>query len=307
VNIGIIVAAIFSVAQISLTILLMVLRRNKKPLLEKIIKQDCLLFDRSRMSVDDYFYNPKAYKRTQIQPIDLNQQTRQDMNTSRHLNMPTNNNGVGNNNNNQPSNSPNKLQLKDNGDGLDNFDAIDKTVDQPYDAQTNYNNVKIFNNFVGDGVTTIANTNHVNRVYNPNVTMKDYESLTMFERIKYDKRTFGRYLWDTMMRRNIIISVILKHSISDPIYIRVAKAVLSFSLIFGLNAYLYDDYYIDTRAMSTNVIIYINLVLYYSYLHRRSSENIPLSSSSFINLHVCILDRLYPRNDPTRVEQRFND
>jgi hypothetical protein len=85
------------------------------------------------------------------------------------------------------------------------------------------------------------------------ITLMDYESLPFHERLYYDKRSFTRYLVDNLIRRTLVISIPLKHSYLDPVYIRIAKLILGISLVFGLNAVLVD-LYIEKQAISSRVI-----------------------------------------------------
>jgi hypothetical protein len=261
------------------------MRKNKEPLLEKLIKQDCQIFDRKKMTLNEYFLNSGSKNSNNVihpttnintdrvhefntsRPFnEMNQQTKPPENLAKNLNEPEQNNN---------------LQLRDNINELDNIDAVNNTVD--IDAQggndnslrnrriSNFplnpsdmknNNIKIFNNYVDkDGTTTVHQTPQFNNSrsnsmsFLDNITMKDYESLTLSERFIYDNRSFPKYFLDNLRRTNIVISIFLKHSHIDPVYIRIAKLVFSLSLIFGTNAIFFTDSYIEKRAVSSNRVI----------------------------------------------------
>jgi hypothetical protein len=268
------VACILLGLQISLTIVFALLRRNTKQSLDKIIKQDCQLLDKSKVTVFDYFNIPMNGNQPQL--YSNTRGPEQDPNTTRQLNSPqktlhplapTLNQGE------------NRLQLHNAEHELDNVDAIGNTVD--YGTTNGNNNVKIFNNFIDN---TKVGPTVIQRTPNTNVTMRDYESLTLQERLANDNRTFTRYLWDSLVRRNIVISIIFKHSILDPTHLRIAKLIFSLSLIFGFNALLYTDNYIEYRAVNQ---ARVSFILTYSFL---SSSH---SLTNFQRLFYQLLDLQY--------------
>jgi hypothetical protein len=87
------------------------------------------------------------------------------------------------------------------------------------------------------------------------ITIKDYEYLqTIKDCMKFNKRTFKSYLWDGLVYKHRLLSVIFKHSLIDPFYLRISKLIFDISLTFGLNAMTYSDYYIEIRALSRDKV-----------------------------------------------------
>jgi hypothetical protein len=87
---------------------------------------------------------------------------------------------------------------------------------------------------------------------NYEITLMDYESLPFQDMLQYDTRSFSRYLLENLVRRTLVISIPLKHSYLDPVYIRIAKLTFATSLIFGLNAMLVGSY-IERQTISARV------------------------------------------------------
>jgi hypothetical protein len=154
-----------------------------------------------------------------------------------------------NNDNNNPINEVVNNNANDVAGGINNVDG--EKIDE----------IKIYHNFIdqknpGDVTDPRSTDSHQNTqsgfrpfIKSKDITMMDYETLTHDERFKFDNRTFTKYLWDSMTRRNMILSIFYKYSVIDPSYIRVGKLVFAINLIFGFNAILFDDQYIDGRAL----------------------------------------------------------
>jgi hypothetical protein len=87
-------------------------------------------------------------------------------------------------------------------------------------------------------------------INNPNhqITIKDYQELTIYELAFYDKRTFWLLYWDLLMEDHILLNVIFKRSIMDPLWIRLIYIVFNLSIMFALNALFFSDDLIDIRA-----------------------------------------------------------
>jgi hypothetical protein len=133
--------------------------------LEEIIKQDCLIFDRKKISPDEYFL--KADKiNAKIEPLKVPEE---DLNTSRNFKAE---------NDEANLNNPDVLKLKENINNSENI-----TIENKTDLIT-ANNEAIRNNYIelnpSQEVQTVTknNTNTIHQV-----TMRDYESLTLNERL----------------------------------------------------------------------------------------------------------------------------
>jgi hypothetical protein len=134
-------------------------------------------------------------------------------------------------------------------------------------ADQKTNEINIHNNFVDEVNTsrelqpTDNNFGNLNTTTAKppvnNIIMRDYEDLTLEERLVYDNRTLVKYLWDNIARRHQLISIMVKNSVIDPIYIRTTKLIFSFALIFGFNAILFTDSYIEARAFGSYTFSFI--------------------------------------------------
>jgi hypothetical protein len=125
-----------------------------------------------------------------------------------------------------------------------------------------HNNIVINNNFVNLNTTGGGNNNthHLEKeksieytVKKFLITMKDYDKLRPEELIKYDRRSLCKYIYDELRRYHIIASIFLKYSIIDPIYIRLFKFFIICHMLYGFNAIMYTDDYIDSLARNNTV------------------------------------------------------
>jgi hypothetical protein len=218
--------------QIALTVFLLFYNKTD---IEETIKQDCLIFDRKKVTQDEYFL--KADKTTtQIEPLKVPEE---DLNTSRNFKVENDETNV---------NNPDVLKLKENINNSENITIENKT------AHNNNNNEAILNNYMGlnpsQEVQTVTETNKTKNTHQ--ITMRDYESLTLNERLTYDNRTLFTYLKDIIVRYNLVVSLFYKNSIADPSYIRVAKLFFLANLIFTTNSILFTEDYIELRANNDN-------------------------------------------------------
>jgi hypothetical protein len=237
------VAICLLLSQIGLTGMFYCLRKDKGINLDKIIRQDCLMFDRTKITPNDYFLNNRRISviSNQVSPTQNN-----DLNTSRHL---QDEKAVATIPNDFAAGDGN-LKLKDNKN-LNEIDNIELNKTAEYE-KPNEKNIHIHNNFVDQKNASVElpkNFDVIPLSLTPTaVTMRDYESLSLVERVAYDNRSFSTYLWNNISRTNLLVSIFYKHSIIDPIHIRIAKLIFQISLIFGTNAILFTDYYIEQRA-----------------------------------------------------------
>jgi hypothetical protein len=243
------------------------LRHNKKVYLEKIIFQDCHMFDRTKTTFTEYFL------KRPVENDSSNKPQNEELNTSRQLkeSQPTDR---GEDSDRRGTVDP--LTLKDNLKDIENnIAAKDKTVEEVDkndigdDNEQVEDDIKIRSEFVhedntkphediNDSIKDDSEKVDPEKVQNQvtsavcksEVTMTDYESLNISEMFVYDKRSLKKYLWDNFVRHNLLMSILFKHSFVDPIYIRITKLVFCISLIFGTNAMLFSDYYIELRANS---------------------------------------------------------
>jgi hypothetical protein len=220
--------------------------------MDSLIKQDCLMFDRSQTNLNDYFLKNNQTQQTQH---DVNTNVRRQSEAELNKDKAVDDVPVDTDDNNK-----NKLKLQEN-----NLTAIVDTDDKNRTAgfeDQRTNDINIHNNFVDQQVNTsrelkptgtnyFTNLNTTIREPTNTITMRDYEELTLEERLVYDNRSFGKFMWDSMVRSNQLISLFVKNSVIDPILIRIVKLILGFSLMFGFNAILFTESYIEARAFGS--------------------------------------------------------
>jgi hypothetical protein len=254
-NLGLIVAIVLLAGQVGLTILFVYLRKNKKLYLDKIIRQDCVIFEPNKVTLDKYFFRDSPFQMNKSSEEQKNKVTEDDGDVNTYRNLKTDNV--------ERRATCDPLTLKQN---LDKMESVEHhRVDGEFDDNKKVVEVHIYNNFVDRKNMTQEITIDNKGVYenelkasdgkptiNHEITLMDYESLPFHEMLHYDKRSFTRYLLDNLVRQTIVCSIFLKHSYLDPVYIRIAKLIFSISMIFGLNALL-GDLYIEKQNISTGV------------------------------------------------------
>jgi hypothetical protein len=233
-------------------------RSDKKRFLDKLIKQDCLFFD-SNTNANDHFTKNKLAGNSE------NPKNKQETNTSRELKEVDNQKTLsGKLEGASDGAEKGKLKLKENI--IDNDDTLNANMTNEGALQNN-ENVNIHNNFV-DQLTTSRELNNETQIKQNNdntkktdtikdaITMRDYESLPHKERFIYDNRSLTTYIFDDLVRNNLIVSIIFKHSIADPDFLKVGKLFFLINLIFGTNALFFNESYIEQRAISDNQVNY---------------------------------------------------
>jgi hypothetical protein len=268
-NIGSIIAAGMLGVQIILTGVLMFLRRNPMKNLDAIEDQDCLLFDRRTVAIE--LYSIDSPRRKSVMRNESIRPT-SEMNTSRHLKE----------DNIVSEKPPKDLKLKENNiSEMDSVEGANKTVDINFKQEGgDGNDIKIHNNFVKPQPEELPQTenptiggvdtqipNAVRETNSKSITIKDYESFDLRELILHDSRSFITYFWNTLVRRNLILSVFCKHSILDPVYLRIAKLTFWINLSVGLSAYIFSDKYIERRLTSPKKVtsIFNNSIILYQH------------------------------------------
>jgi hypothetical protein len=284
VNIGIVVAGVlFLIEVVSIVIYLLCYRREKY--IKQIIKHDCLIYDKS-ISLEEYFFKQTGQVGIMLEQKDVNetQNIQVDVNKKHTSEQVTNENQLANSielvqlpenefncNNKDFANKPHTLSIKDNiynsqeiCDNLENLKSDPISKDTLIQANNNFFDGQEINiipiiEYLGTNLISEIESDTLARVkvINPllkQITIKDYEFLSVEDSMKYNKRTFFKYLWDGLVHRHRLISIFSKHSIVDPFYLRLSRFMFDISLIFGLNAMTYSDSYIELRALSTDKV-----------------------------------------------------
>jgi uncharacterized protein (DUF2344 family) len=78
------------------------------------------------------------------------------------------------------------------------------------------------------------------------LSLRDVNSLWAFELVKYDKRSISHIYLDYLSERTLL-SLILKKSVIEPLWLRFSYSLLFLSILFTINAMMYSDEYIDAR------------------------------------------------------------
>lgn len=150
----------------------------------------------------------------------------------------------------------------------DNHDQAGNAIGQDVQVQIVNNNETHLTEKVNDGKDlNIDNAIPSGKVF----PVEDYESLSLLDQLIYDERSFWDYLKDSIIKDHVVLNVFFKKSLYYPQYIRIIRIFSMISFMFGLNAILYSDNDMRSRA-NLEIISDKNLILYdlpkslYSYL-----------------------------------------
>jgi hypothetical protein len=99
-------------------------------------------------------------------------------------------------------------------------------------------------------VSTRGKTNEVKNI----ITMLDYDCLLPNDSLKYDNRKNISYLKDILIIEHPLLSLIYKHSLLDPMFMRLLQLEFSLCMQVGINALLYSDAYIDQLHEAENSV-----------------------------------------------------
>jgi hypothetical protein len=229
--------------QIILILLLTLLHRRDMNLKE-IIRQDCLIYNKETITLDEYFHK--------IPPKPIDRRNDFDINSTRSLKDEA-----------LPPAKPNNeiLQLNDNINNLESLDL--HKFDNLNDPEFVNNKPKV-NNYVdktidegGDNNVVITNEHpEVIKIYK-GYSIKDYDTLNMKDLLKYENRSCFTIFWDNLILRHILFSIIFRHSLLEPVHIRASKLVFELFITLGFNAFLFTDNYIEFRALAPNRVRHI--------------------------------------------------
>ena len=97
---------------------------------------------------------------------------------------------------------------------------------------------------------------------NSHKTLRDLEALSIYERLKYDTRTFREFFWDNFSDEHLLLNIIFKQSLFIPRHLRIIRALNTISLMFVLNAMFFPDEMIEDQAASSAItgVIYYNII-----------------------------------------------
>jgi hypothetical protein len=101
-----------------------------------------------------------------------------------------------------------------------------------------------------------TNKEQTNVKSNSKISIPDYETLTPMDLLIYDKRSNWKYLEDILILEHPILSIIIKRSLTDPLFLRIFKFLFSLIILFGMNALTYTDSYIDMAQSNVDKVTY---------------------------------------------------
>jgi hypothetical protein len=236
---------------------------NIKKNLEKIIHYDCKVFN-MQMNKESYFIKEKNINEGFVCPSNNNsmalisQPVGADMTNKCHNRVSSNVVFLSND-----GQQPQKLKLKENNyDEVDDVDLNKSLSDQNVnkieekdknnkDNMDNIDNIILNNNYIENNESETKKGSPETSCKSDikvKITIPDYNSLTMLESIKFDKRSFKGYLIDNTITHHRILGLIFIKSLFNPLFIRVNELIFEISLTFAISALLFTDTYIDERA-----------------------------------------------------------
>jgi hypothetical protein len=163
--------------------------------------------------------------------------------------------------------SKTRLHLADENNTLDG-NTIPTGTEIPLNENTQQqaDEIVINNNFVNSTNNNIINpldSAHEKAaieeaIKNSLISVHDYDKLKAEEALKHDKRSFGRFFSDMISQHHTLLSIFMKLSIIDPVYIRIFKFFAICHMIYGFNAIMYTDDYIELLATNQTVKFILN-------------------------------------------------
>ena len=185
--------------------------------LKEIILTDAVYFDKDKMNMKLYFLYPKLYDKVKI-----------------FIKNP-------------------KILLTKN---IKSFDVKSDMVEFDPEKLTVNNSLKVsdytynFNEFYEiQGHKLITKLYKNNKIFTHEFCYNDYNQLSPFDAVMYDKRSFFKLYIDDLRENHIILTIFLKNSLLYPKWIRIIWLLYNISLTFFLNGLLFTDGYIDNRIM----------------------------------------------------------
>jgi hypothetical protein len=281
-NVGIYVSFSLFLAAFVVVFMFIFSSINIQKKLEKIIYYDCKYFDPQIMNKENYFIKLKVNNVNENpinnNPVILTTQPVGSQLFAKHHNR-INSNAKLIANDGEKIDNLQKLKLEENN--------LNKIVEETEikvkgfsciqinenDSQGKGNDNVILNNNFIENIESEANkispetSNKNENEIDVKITIPDYNSLTMLDSVRYDKRTFKTYLLDNIIMHHKILGLIFQISLIHPIFIRINELIFEVSLTFAINALLFTDTNIDKRASSPyKVSLYLTLSMT-SFIH----------------------------------------
>jgi hypothetical protein len=202
--------------------------------LNKYIYNDCLVYDRTTYYVEDYFNREPNRQINHHYPMDQ----------------------FNNFNQSKVTDKEDSNEIKGDPLNIKRFDNAPEANDKQYIMKLRDNSVMsksvvAKNNYLDNTLDKDKESNHQSEEDNKAVdlnlpiTLKDYAFITEGERLKYDRRTFVEYIKDEIMTSHTLMSLFIKHSITDALLLRCIKLSFMLNMILSFNAFFYTDEVID--------------------------------------------------------------
>ena len=130
--------------------------------------------------------------------------------------------------------------------------------------------------------------------------------------LKFDERKFGQYYKDMIFSDHPIISLGTKHSLMEPLTIRLVQLFFSLSLNFALNAIFYSDDYIEAHANTVIVTGKILSVVNNSIINFKQDSLIDINDlpkSAFAVFIAAFIVFIFNKilEPSEKVEEKFNE
>ena len=143
--------------------------------------------------------------------------------------------------------SPNKPILGKNNNSMDDafsdFIIVDNNikVNYNYSFQKDESEEKSENNEDLKGIDLIDKLYKNEKIFPHEFCFNDYVQLSPFEAIIYDKRNFLQIFIDELKEKHSILSIFLKKSLLNPLWLRIVWLYYSINLTLCLSALLFTD------------------------------------------------------------------
>jgi len=80
------------------------------------------------------------------------------------------------------------------------------------------------------------------------ITLKDYDALSPYELMDFDRRGFFRLFWDIAIIDHPILNLLFFNSLMEPLWVRFIVFLFEFKVGLAMSALFFSDDYIDARS-----------------------------------------------------------
>jgi hypothetical protein len=77
------------------------------------------------------------------------------------------------------------------------------------------------------------------------ISLADYEALNPEELLQFDRRSNSQYFQDLLILEHSLVSLILKRSLRDPLFLRLFKCIFFLSIVLAASAVSISDTFIN--------------------------------------------------------------